>query len=137
VDLGGEKLALVSPVRIAPGASVVGASRFRLQVSALKDESQAQELAQSWSRRLGQPADARFDAGTDLYRVRVGAWVTREEAERARGGLEAQGLGDAWIAQEGTGLRSPSLQLVQGGRTYGIPGRWLRVEAPSGAGVEW
>lgn len=134
---GETTLVLTGPAKIQPGEEVVTALRYRLQVAALKDEEQALALAGRLQKRLGQPADARFDAATDLYRVRVGSWRSRPEAEAAQGRLEASGLGKGWIAQEGTGLKSPSLTLVQGDKAYKVTGRWLRVagETSDGQGL--
>ena len=41
------------------------------------------ELARRLASRTGVRADARFDARSGLYRIRVGAWPTRDEAEAA------------------------------------------------------
>jgi stage II sporulation protein D len=132
----GERI-LAAPLRVEPGVGVSSSTRYRLQVAALKDEAQAQALARTWSERLKQPADAQFDAGTDLYRVRVGSWPTREGAEQAKGRLASQGLSDGWIAQEGSGLVHPSLRVTQGGETFEVPGRWLRVAGEDGFGLRF
>ncbi len=135
--VGEEVLELVSPLTIEPAAEAVTASQFRLQVAALKDEQQARNLAARLADRLAQPADARFDAAVDLYRVRVGRWATREEAERWRGTLEARGLGEGWVVSEGGGITSPALLVRQGARRFRVPGRWFFVAASPGAGVAW
>ncbi|MDY7095092.1 MAG: SpoIID/LytB domain-containing protein [Acidobacteriota bacterium] len=127
--IGGRRVELVSPIRIEPAADAAGSAYFRLQVSALKDEVQAQALARRLASRWGLPADARFDAAADLYKVRIGRFATREEAERQDRALEAGGVAGAWVVTEGGGLERPALRVFQGQNEYREEGRWLAVEA--------
>jgi len=144
--LGGEAVAVLSPLRIEPAAGAAGA--YRLQVAALKDEGQAQELATVLTERFGGPADARFDAATDLYRVRFGAFQQRGEADGARDRLRAAGYEAAWVVSEGGGIdggqgvgqdgeAAVGFQVTQKGRTLPVAGRWLTVEAAVGGGVRY
>ncbi len=119
-------------VVIRPAARSVTTGVFRLQAAALKDERQAVGLARRLGGLLDQPADAVFDAGTDLYRVRVGAYRDRAEAERAARQLEAAGVSGAWIAQEGGTLEGAGFTLEQGGKSRRVDGRSLVVSSPSG-----
>ncbi len=134
---GGRSWPLAEAVRVAPAATLAERAVYRLQVAALKDEQQARGLA----RRLGQAtelaADAVFDAGTDLYRVRVGRFPTREGAETGRRRLDALGQRGSWVAAEGGALEDPALEVVHGGRRTRVPGRWLEIAAPAEAGVPW
>ncbi len=122
-------------VRPAPGASVPPV--YRLQVAALKDEIQARELASTLGREVNQPADAVFDAGTDLYRVRVGAWRTRDEARSALGQLEVAGVEESWVVSEAGRLEQPALSVEAAGRRWSVPGRWLAVTSRSAGGLAW
>ena len=117
--------------RVVPAAREVRRGIFRVQVAALKDELQAKGLAERIGKSIGQSGNAVFDAGSDLYRVRVGTYATREAAEAGRRQLEAAGMTDTWIAEEGAGLVDPGFDLVQGGRTRRLSGRWLSVRSAS------
>ncbi len=132
---GGRTLPLAKPVRIVPSGKLKDRAVFRLQVAALKDEQQAHGLAGRLAESTGHQADAVFDAGTDLYRVRVGRFNDREQAETERRRLEVLGLGDSWIATEGGTLEDPALEVARGAERLNVPGRWLEVEAAGGAGV--
>jgi stage II sporulation protein D len=146
VDLGGGSetgaatpVVVVAPLKVEPAAAAVRTASFRFQVAALKDEGQARELARRLGERLGQPADAHFDAGIDLYRVRVGAYPTRAAAEIARPLLGAQHAAGSWLVQEGGGLDQPALRVTQNGRQTRVAGRWLALDAASsqtGAGSQ-
>ena len=73
----------------APRRVVVHASgKFVVQVGAFAIEANAKSL-QSRLTQLGQRSYVDRDS---LYRVRIGPFITREEAIRARGSLEASGM---------------------------------------------
>ena len=134
--LGERRLPLDKPLVVEPAAAGVEPSTFRLQVAALKDEQQAQALARRLETLLGPPADARFDAATDLYRVRTGSYPDRAGAERALGTLSTQGIRGGWVVSEGGGLKEPALKVVHGGRATLVRGRWLALEpGPGHVGV--
>ncbi len=136
-EAGGETWPLTEAVRVAPAGTLTDRAVFRLQVAALKDEQQAHGLATRLGKATSLAADAVFDAGTDLYRVRVGRFRTREEAELARRRLEALGQRDSWVATEGGALEDPAFEVVRGERRYRIAGRWLEVSSAAGAGVPY
>ncbi len=111
-------------VRPAPGKASPGV--HRLQVAALRDRWQAGELATRLAALLDQEADSVLDAATGLYRVRVGRYAGREQAEEARGRLRVEGFDDIWIAIEGAVLEDPGF-VVEG--IGWIAGRRLRHES--------
>ncbi len=111
-------------VRPAPGKASPG--DHRLQVAALRDRWQAEKLAARLAELLDQEADSVLDAATGLYRVRVGRYGGREQAEEARGRLRVDGFDDIWITVEGAVLEEPGF-LVDG--IGWIAGRRLRLES--------
>ncbi len=111
-------------VRPAPGKASPGV--HRLQVAALRDRWQAVRLAVGLAELLDEDADSVLDAGTGLYRVRVGRYGSREEAEEARGRLRVEGFDDIWITVEGAVLDDPGF-VVDG--IGWIAGRRLRLES--------
>jgi peptidoglycan hydrolase-like amidase len=117
-------------VRPAPGRASPGA--HRLQVAALRDRWQAEKLAARLARLLAQEADSVLDAGTGLYRVRVGRYGDRARAEGARGRLHVEGFDDVWIVIEGAVLEDPAFEIEGIGLVDGtgwIAGRRLRLES--------
>jgi stage II sporulation protein D len=134
-EIGGEQLELVSPVTVRPAARADSPTVWRLQAAAVRDERTATDLAARLAARTGAHADARFDAQRGLYRIRVGAWPTREEAEAAARRFRALGLDGAWVVAEGGGITSPALEVVHRGRSYRVAGRRFVVRAPDGGGL--
>lgn len=124
----GGSVALTALSRVRAGGSIAGRAWYRLQVAALRDEAQAEELALHLARRSSEPADTSFDAESGLYRVRLGRWESRPEAEAGRRRLAALGTPSAWVVSEGGELRDPWLNLVVAGRAIRVPGRWLTIE---------
>lgn len=131
----GEALALDAPIRITPGGHLVRSVVYRLQVAALKNEEQAQGIADYLQEHTGEPADSVFDAGTDLYRVRVGRYPDRAAAEAGRSHLESLGLAQGWIASEGGEIEAPALIVQRGDKTHTVAGRWLDLTAPDDVGI--
>ncbi len=129
------QVAVVAPLTVTPAAQAVLPATFRLQVAALKDEGQAWEAAQRLGAHLAEPADAHFDATVGLYRVRVGSYASRVEAEVARRLLAARQAAEAWIVEEGGGLRQPALNVTQGENSWKVAGRWLALDAVNGGGI--
>lgn len=113
-------------VRPAPGKAVSGF--HRVQVAALRDPWHAGKLVTRLAGLLDQEAESVLDAATGLYRVRVGRYVDREQAERARGRLQVEGFEDGWIVVEGAVLEDPGFEVDGIGR---VAGRTLRFESTS------
>jgi len=122
-------LAMVSPVRIEPAPGGAQGGFYRLQVAALRDEHQAQDLAHRLGEETGQPADAHFDAGIDLYRIRLGHFATRDEAEAEAKRLATLGVSGAWVVSEGAKVSAPALRLIQGTSSSVVPGRWIAIDS--------
>lgn len=136
-ESNGRVVAQVSSLRVEPGAEIKTPAVYRLQAAALKDESQAKGLATQLGSRFGLPSDVVFDAGIDLYRVRVGRFSTRQEAEAGQRKLVAGGLSGAWIVSEQAELGSAELRVTLGKKLYHSPGRWLTVRSESGNGIRF
>lgn len=128
-------VAIASPIRVEPAAGAAELGVYRIQVAALRDEGQASGLAKSLSDRLGQPADSHFDAGGDLYRVRVGSYATKELADADLRRLSSLGVTDAWVVSEGARVSEPALRITQNGESKVYPGRWLAVYTSGGRGI--
>jgi stage II sporulation protein D len=118
-------------LKVEPAAASAAQGYYRLQVAALRDERQAQELAERLEKATGQPGDAHFDAGIDLYRVRLGQYASREDAERDMRRLGSIGVVGAFVVYEGGGVSAPAFRVTQAGSAVVYPGRWLSV-APNG-----
>lgn len=117
-------------VVVAPSAEIRQKATYRLQVAALKDEGQAEGIARYLRDSTDEPAEAVFDADTDLYRVRVGRFGDREAAEAARGSLAGLGVTEGWVVSEGGELEDAAFVVRSAGaepRT--VEGRWLEIRA--------
>ena len=125
----------ISSLKIEPAAEVLSAAIFRIQVAALKDEGQAEGLARQLSATSGERADVVFDAGTDLYRVRVGRYDSRESAEQAQRKLELAGVTQSWIVSERGELGRAEIRISQGGKSLLMPGRWLTLRSSAEGGI--
>ncbi|MEM6792552.1 MAG: SpoIID/LytB domain-containing protein [Acidobacteriota bacterium] len=132
---GGLELPFDAPIEVRPAADVEGRAVYRLQVAALKDERQAQGIADYLTESTPHPSDSVFDADTDLYRVRVGKFADRESAEALRGELAGLGVIEGWVVSEGGGLEGAAFEVRHKGRTLRVPGRWLEVRAEEGVGI--
>ncbi|MEA2559830.1 MAG: hypothetical protein QOH06_1334 [Acidobacteriota bacterium] len=126
---------VASTLRVEPAPGGARQGFFRLQVAALRDERQSQDLARRLAEETGQPAEATFDAGIDLYRVRVGHYATREEAERDLRRLGSIGVIGGFVVNDGGGVSEPAIRLIQGGTSATYPGRWLSVSRVEGDGI--
>jgi stage II sporulation protein D len=133
VSSDGRQLAMIAPVRVEPAAGSAEAGFYRLQVAALRDENQSRGLAERLAAQTGQEADAHFDAGIDLYRVRLGRWATRPEAEEALRHLAALGVTGAWVVSEGAEVSQPALRVSQGKDSWVVPGRWVAFDGATSA----
>jgi stage II sporulation protein D len=136
-EASGGVVAKLSSMKIEPSVEIVTPAVFRLQVAALKDEGQAHGLAAQLRQSLGESADVVFDAGSDLYRVRIGSYRTREEAETAQGRVSLQGLSQTWVVSEKGQLGRAELVVSQGDRRIVVPSRWLSLRSSeNGNGVQ-
>lgn len=126
---------LASPLTVEPAAGLAEGGSYRIQVAALRDERQAQELVRRLEHLTGQSGSSHFDAGVDLYRVRIGRYPTREAADAALRRLTTAGLGGAFVVGEGGRVADPALRLTQSGTAVTVPGRWLAVHAAAGHGL--
>jgi stage II sporulation protein D len=122
-------------LKIEPAAAAAQQGYYRLQVAALRDERQAQDLAKELERASGQPGEAFFDAGIDLYRVRVGRYPTREAAEADARRLGAVGVTGAFVVNEGAAVSAPAFRVTQGQSSQVYAGRWLSVAPEGGPSV--
>lgn len=134
VQAGGKALGAESALVIRPAAEIGEAAHYRVQVAALKDEGQAARLASVLGQRFGQPSESVFDAGTDLYRVRVGRFEERVRAEVIVRELRADGL-EPWIVTERAELESAGFRVGFTGGETELPGRWLSVQRSRADGL--
>jgi len=131
---GTTQVALVEPFVISPaGQAQHGA--YRLQVAALKDERQAREMAAQLERDRGQAVEVVFDAAIDLYRVRLGRYDTRAEAEAASRTMATSGLVGAFVVSAPAASLSEGLRVTQGSDSWRVRGRWVAIWSRSNAGV--
>ncbi len=135
VTVGDAPVTVSSPLKVEPAAASAQQGYYRLQVAALRDERQAQELAARLARETGQPGEAHFDAGIDLYRVRVGRYATRVDAEQDMRRLGSLGVAGAFVVNEGAAVTAPALRLTQGAASAVYPGRWLAVTPVNGVSL--
>lgn len=134
-QVGDTALEVVSPVTLRPAGDLAGKSVFRLQLAALRDEEQAQDLARRLTAAGATPTDARFDAASGLYRVRSGRYPTREAADAAGRALARHGVASFWVVSEGGGLEDAALEITQRGRTRRVEGRRFELESAPGSGL--
>jgi stage II sporulation protein D len=132
---GNVRLEVVSPVTIRSLAQPGSAPVWRLQAAALRDQGPAAQLARRLAAKTGERSDFAFDAGSGLFRVRLGAWRSRAEAEEAAKRLRPLGLYQAWVVSEGSGPVGAALELEQRGRQLRLEGRRFRMSAPPGGGL--
>jgi stage II sporulation protein D len=135
LSAAGKAVAAVAPVRVEPAAAGAQQGIYRLQVAALRDEKQAADLAGRLERDTGQAGDAHFDAGIDLYRVRVGRYATREAAESDLRRMTTIGVTGAFVVYEGGSVMEPALRVSQGDTTAVYPGRWVAIDPASEGGI--
>jgi stage II sporulation protein D len=124
-----------SALKVEPAAATAQQGYYRLQVAALRDERQAQDLAKQLEQISGQPGEAFFDAGIDLYRVRIGHYPTRDAAEADMKRLGASGVTGAFIVNEGAAVSAPALRITDGQTSTVYPGRWVSVAPVGGPSV--
>jgi cell division protein FtsN len=88
--------------RLTPAAPAKAVGGFRVQVRFVSSKADADAEAARIS-RSGLPARVEPGSGPrgTVYRVRVGPFSTREEAEQASRRLSSQGRRDTWIVPPG------------------------------------
>jgi len=131
VAIESQPLPVAASLKVEPAAATAQQGYYRLQVAALRDEKQAQDLAKRLERESGQPGEAYFDAGIDLYRVRIGRYPSRDAAEADMRRLGAIGVTGAFVVNEGAAVSAPALRITLGDVSTVYAGRWISV-APVG-----
>lgn len=129
VLVGDRRLDVDGSIQVFPAATAED-SVYRLQVAALEDDLLAGRLAASLRVATGAPTTSSFDSGIGLYRVRVGRFSEREEAEGFRTRFADHGLGDSWVVVEGGLSSEPALLLRTSAGDQQIAGRWLTITGP-------
>jgi stage II sporulation protein D len=135
LSVAAKTVAAVAAIRVEPAAAGAQQGIYRLQVAALRDERQAHDLARRLERDAGQPGDAHFDAGIDLYRVRIGRYATREAAESDLRRVSTLGVTGAFVVYEGGSVSEPALRVVQGDASAVYPGRWVAIDPTGDGGI--
>ncbi len=133
---GGRPLASAAPLRVEPDVAPGAVGGYRLQVAALKDEQQARGLAARLAELADGETEVVFDAGSDLYRVRVGRYAGRDAAEAALRRLGAAGVEGAFVISAPAAIAEPAMRLIQGDRSVRVAGRWLSFRPREGDGIE-
>jgi DedD protein len=83
---------------VAAGAAPVEQGRFYVQVLALRDQRAAAEVIRSLETKgYGVRLFSEREGQGTLYKVRVGGYATREQAEAARDGLREAGHPGAFV----------------------------------------
>jgi hypothetical protein len=88
-------------------------------------------------RSSGQPADAVFDARTDLYKIRVGRLADRAAGERLQTQLAGLGISTSFLVSEGAGVEGAGFRVTQAGKVEKVEGRWLAVRSGVKAASAW
>lgn len=84
-----------TPPVAAPVVSDATADGFRIQIFASADRDVAENARNVAASRLNLPAYLDLDAG--VYKVRIGDYVTREQAAAALPSVRGQFYPDAWV----------------------------------------
>ena len=79
------------------------AAGFRIQIAALPDEAAATRLQASLVSKVGEAHGVHVVASGGLFKVRVGDFLTRNDALAALPSLAALGYSDAWITADQVG----------------------------------
>lgn len=88
-----------APVDERPAYAVPAAGGYFVQVGAYSDPGNAQRVRAAVAAAGPVVVDVRNTAsGGELFRVRVGPWTSREEADAARRTLNSLGYGDSVVA---------------------------------------
>jgi cell division septation protein DedD len=82
-----------TPPPVAPADSL--ADGFRIQVFATQDRDVAENARAAAAERLGLPAYLELEGG--MYKIRVGDYAVRSEADGALASVRRQYYPDAWV----------------------------------------
>lgn len=77
-----------------------GESLFTVQVASLRDEENARKLKEFLEGRHLEPVKVELDSLKGVYRIRVGNFSSREEAESIFPRLYSLGYDDFWVIEE-------------------------------------
>jgi stage II sporulation protein D len=136
ISAAGKKVAALASARVEPASPGKSLGSYRVQVAALKDEGQAKGVAQRITLSTGEESDVVFDAKSDLYRVRVGRYASREEAAEKRAAVVATGLKSSWVVFEQKPAASPALKIIRGSDALIVPGQWLQISTTGHEGIQ-
>jgi len=92
-----------SPNRNQPVEKLVNG--YRIQVLATRSSTKADELKASLIEKTSLPVYISFESPN--YKVRVGNYLTRKEADKARKTLRSLGYRTAWVVQSRVIVREP------------------------------
>lgn len=87
-----------APAAYAPPALAAAVGDYFVQVGAFSDLANAQRVQAAVSEAGPALVDVRETARGELFRVRIGPWVSREQAEAARQTLASLGYYDSIVA---------------------------------------
>ncbi len=82
----------VEPRLLAPLPTGMDAGLFRVEIAAVASEARARAIARESGELTGVATEVSHDAGSDSWRVRVGAPAGRAESEELRGRIEEAGI---------------------------------------------
>lgn len=137
VELPAERLVMDGAFEVLPESPGRGGFFHRLQVAALRDEPAATELARRLAAATGQPAEAHYDPSVDLYRVRVGRFASRAEAEALKK-RSIPGLAAGFpVAEPAPGQEAVGLILRNDSESRRVAGRRLVLVPPEGQSIGW
>ncbi|HVS65084.1 MAG TPA: SpoIID/LytB domain-containing protein [Thermoanaerobaculia bacterium] len=128
----GESFAVSRGVTIRPAPEARGLGVFRLQVGALRDESQAHRLAERLGSAMGAFSDVVFDAAAGLHKVRVGSYSDRGSADLGKRRLAELGVQGAFTVHEDRGLENAGLLVDQGAGGRRVSTRAVELTTPAG-----
>ncbi len=83
-----------------PGAAAAAVQRFKVQIGAFRDPQHASLVQNQARERFATAASNEYDTGSGTYRIRIGSFETRKEAEDFRKKMQQDfpgEYGDAWI----------------------------------------
>lgn len=130
---------LRGPIAFRPEASSAGGGRFTVQAAAFSQEEPARRLLEKLSADFGTPGSVAFSAERGVYRVLLGSFATRDEADALAGKVRSAGQ-QAVVAEGATrGAPAPAAGAITVTPEDGHPRRLASpieiFPPPEGAGV--